>query len=96
MTVDKDIEPPSQGMDTNVTHEACDNDDVLVNSSREAIDFMGASTNQNFSSSNVKNKFDSSPHLDLSLRRPHPSGFEIQVTEERHTLRHSNASAFTW
>ncbi|KAI5568258.1 hypothetical protein BDE02_12G003500 [Populus trichocarpa] len=41
---------------------------------------MGASTNRSSSFNNVKINFDSSPHLDLSLRRSHPMGlrFEIQ------------------
>ncbi|KAI4338047.1 hypothetical protein L6164_016401 [Bauhinia variegata] len=39
-------------------------------------------------------KFEFSPQLDLSLRRSDPSIFENHVPEERHTLMHSDASAF--
>ncbi|KAJ9174349.1 hypothetical protein P3X46_017380 [Hevea brasiliensis] len=95
MTVNESVEPESQRMNSSVTREARDNNHVLVISSREAIDFMGTSAGYNSSLDNAKSKFDCSPHLDLCLTRCHPSSFEIQVTEERHTLRHSNASAFT-
>ncbi|KAJ8774681.1 hypothetical protein K2173_017127 [Erythroxylum novogranatense] len=79
---------------SNVACEVCDDNDVLINPSKKAFDFMGASGNQNYCSSNVKNKLDPSPHLDLSLKTSHPSGFEIQVAEARHALKHSNSSAF--
>ncbi|XP_034907975.1 two-component response regulator-like APRR5 isoform X1 [Populus alba] len=95
ITVDKEITPGSGRMTANIAIEGCDKIGALANSPREAIDFMGASTNHS-SFNNVEIHFGSSPHLDLSLRRSHPSGFETQVTEERHTLQHSNASAFTW
>ncbi|XP_043716642.1 two-component response regulator-like PRR95 isoform X2 [Telopea speciosissima] len=36
------------------------------------------------------------PLLELSLKRSHLSGSEGQRTDERHTLNHSNASAFSW
>ncbi|KAE9608808.1 putative response regulator and transcription factor RR-A-type family [Lupinus albus] len=39
-------------------------------------------------------KFDFSPQLDLSLRRSQPCNFQNELSEERHTLMHSNASAF--
>ncbi|KAJ7965245.1 Two-component response regulator-like [Quillaja saponaria] len=44
--------------------------------------------------SHVGGKFDSSPQLDLSLRRSHPSSFEKEVSEERPIIMYSNASAF--
>ncbi|XP_061956715.1 two-component response regulator-like APRR5 isoform X3 [Populus nigra] len=95
MDVDKEISPGNGRTDAYVAIESCDNDVALANSHREAFDFMGASTNRSSSFNNIKINFDSSPHLDLSLRRSHPSGFEIRDTEERRALRHSNASAFT-
>ncbi|CAK7324302.1 unnamed protein product [Dovyalis caffra] len=95
MTADKEISLGSGRMDANIGIKGCDNNDALANYPREAIDFMGASTNHSSSFNNVKINFGSSPHLDLSLRRSQPSGFEIQVTEEKQTLRHSNPSAFT-
>ncbi|KAG5229459.1 two-component response regulator APRR [Salix suchowensis] len=96
ITVDKEITPGSGIMTANIVIEGCDKIGALTNSPREAIDFMGASMNHSYSFNNVEIHFGSSPHLDLSLRRSHPRGFEIPVTEERHILRHSNASAFTW
>jgi pseudo-response regulator 5 len=95
MDVDKEISPGNGRTGAYVAIESCDNDVALANSHREAFDFMGASTNRSSSFNNVKINFDSSPHLDLSLRRYHPSGFEIRDTEERRALWHSNASAFT-
>ncbi|XP_042481279.1 two-component response regulator-like PRR95 isoform X2 [Macadamia integrifolia] len=47
-----------------------------------------------FSASN--NKLVCTPLLELSLKRSHLSGLENQGTDERHTLNHSNASAFSW
>ncbi|KAK2637520.1 hypothetical protein Ddye_032312 [Dipteronia dyeriana] len=87
-----DVEPGSQGKDLILTNEASD---VHVNSSREVIDFMGAFNNLKSSSNNYTSMSDSSSQLDLSLRRSHPRGFENQVTEQKFTLNHSNASAFT-
>jgi pseudo-response regulator 5 len=94
ITVDKEITPGSGRVTANIAIEGCDKIGALANSPREAIDFMGASTNHS-SFNNVEIHFCSSPHLDLSLRRSHPSGFEIRDTEERRALWHSNASAFT-
>ncbi|KAM1021047.1 hypothetical protein ACFX15_041450 [Malus domestica] len=97
----KGAKPESQRRDDNMTSEACDNNDLLVNSSRDITDFIGAfskypSSNQrNSSSSHTPSMFDSAPQLDLSLRRPDSSGFENRVNEKRHALGHSNASAFS-
>ena len=89
----KGVELESQRGDTNILVEA---GDALVDSPREAIDFMGTfNRNCNFSSINSTSKFDSSPHLDLSLRRCNPNIFENHVTKERPTLWHPNSSAFT-
>ncbi|KAK6155506.1 hypothetical protein DH2020_009754 [Rehmannia glutinosa] len=72
------------------------------NETEEAIDLIGAFDNHvkgTFGSSalNVRNanKFDIFPLLDLSLRRPHPSGSENQVNDERPRLNHSDASPFS-
>ncbi|KAL5538107.1 hypothetical protein UlMin_045295 [Ulmus minor] len=85
-----------------ITHgKACDGDNDLLNSCRDAIDFIGVSNDhwncsyRNAFSSNATSKFDSAPNLDLSLMRSNSSGIENQVIEKRHTLGHSNASAFT-
>ncbi|GLU12105.1 hypothetical protein SLE2022_288110 [Rubroshorea leprosula] len=80
-----------QRMDAIVSSEACD---AIASSSREAIDFMGTFSNKRSSSVNGTNKFDSHPGLDLSLR----SGTDLlgnHVSQERPTLWHPNASAFT-
>ncbi|KAE8678247.1 Two-component response regulator-like APRR9 [Hibiscus syriacus] len=89
-TVHKDVELENQRRDTNILAEA---GDVLVGSPREAIDFMGT-FNKNWNSSiNSARNFDSSPYLDLSLRRSNPHVSE-NVTQERPTFWHPNASAF--
>ncbi|XVF12761.1 hypothetical protein REPUB_Repub08aG0147300 [Reevesia pubescens] len=90
-TVCKGVELESQRRDTNISVEACD---ALVDSPREPIDFM-ATFNCNSSSINSTSKFDSSPYLDLSLRRCNSNVFENHVTQERPTLWHPNSSAFT-
>ncbi|KAG4957358.1 hypothetical protein JHK85_043738 [Glycine max] len=82
-----------------ISGEAHDNHYAQINSSKEAIDFIGSflthpiCTLKN-STINCTGKFDLSPQLDLSLRRSRPISFENELTEERHTLMHSNASAF--
>jgi pseudo-response regulator 5 len=80
---------------TTLGNENCDNNYTLVNSSREAIDLIGAFRNYPNGSSEGIDEFDSLPQLDLSLKRSHSSAFRNEYTEERRTLGHSNASAFT-
>ncbi|KAK3042066.1 hypothetical protein RJ639_001768 [Escallonia herrerae] len=96
--------PDSPQKSANAITEACDNNHVIVNSRREAIDLIGAIDNYcNCSYINSAldcgtNKINSSPQLDLSLRRSNPSGSVNQVTEETresHRLKHSDASAFS-
>ncbi|XP_057507156.1 two-component response regulator-like APRR5 [Actinidia eriantha] len=101
MTQGEDMETESKKGQANISSEACCDNHVLVNSSREAIDLIGAFDNyskcdfrSSFSSSSM-HKFDSSPPLDLSLRRSHLSGSVNQVSDGRHTLNHSDASAFS-
>ncbi|CAN4085623.1 unnamed protein product [Withania somnifera] len=68
---------------------------------KQAIDLIGAFDNYlkyNFKSSGYDtriNKGDSSPLLDLSLTRSHPSSSVNQFTNEKRRLNHSDASAFT-
>lgn len=68
---------------------------------KQAIDLIGAfdnylKCNSKSSVSNTRtNKGDSSPLLDLSLTRSHPSGSVNQFTNEKRRLNHSDASAFT-
>ncbi|XP_022736619.1 two-component response regulator-like APRR5 [Durio zibethinus] len=92
-SVYKGVELESQRRDTNILVEA---GDALDDSPREAIDFIGTfNKNWNSSSINSTSKFDSSPHLDLSLRRSNPNALENHVAQERPTLWHPNSSAFT-
>ncbi|PPR80648.1 hypothetical protein GOBAR_AA40066 [Gossypium barbadense] len=92
-TLYKGVELENQRRDTRVLVEA---GDALVDSPREAIDFMGT-FNKNCTSSSINSakKFDSSLFLDLSLRRSNPNVFENHVTQERPTLWHPSSSAFT-
>ncbi|KAF5450515.1 hypothetical protein F2P56_030857 [Juglans regia] len=94
-TLGKDAKPESQRRDDNISNEACDNNYATVNSSRETTDLIG--TFHNYPDCTYKGigEFESSPQLDLSLKRSHHSGFRNEHTEERRTLGHSNASAFT-
>ncbi|KAK8690475.1 hypothetical protein V6N13_074008 [Hibiscus sabdariffa] len=92
-TVHKGVELENQRRDSNILAEAGDG---RVGSPREAIDFMGTfNKNCNSSSINSARKFDSSPYLDLSLRRSNCNVSENHVTQERPTLWHPNSSAFT-
>ena len=96
----KGFKPESPRRDAYMSSADCDNNDVFVNCSRNAIDLIGAFDNHpncynKNSSSNVTSKFDSDPQLDLSLRRSRSNSYENHVTEKRQTLGHSNASAFT-
>lgn len=90
--------------DANMTCEAGDNNDAIINAYREAIDLIGEfdkyPKNCNFripSSIKGAHNIDLSPQLDLSLRRSQSSVSENPVnnTEERHILNHSNASPFS-
>lgn len=77
------------------------NNELLV-SSGGAIDLIGSFDNGaehlygDRSINNDKNKFESSPQLELSLRRSFPNNPEHDGVEEKHLLNHSNASAFSW
>lgn len=84
-----------------IAGEGCYNNHAPVNSSIEAIDLIGAFDNspkcgyRNSFSDNGPSKVDSSPLLDLSLRRSNPSGSVNQVSDGKPTLNHSDASAFS-
>lgn len=88
----KDVNVDSQRRDLVHSSEEVN---VHDNSSRQIIDFMGASNNLKTSSNSCNSKFDTFSHLDLSLRRSHPSSEENHVGENKFTLHHSDASAFT-
>ncbi|MBA0564038.1 hypothetical protein Golob_008996 [Gossypium lobatum] len=92
-TAYKGVELECQRTNMNISVEA---GNALADSPREAIDFMGTfNRNFNFSSINNTSKFDSSPPLDLSLRRCNNNDFENNVSRERPILWHPNSSAFT-
>ncbi|CAN1251134.1 Two-component response regulator-like APRR5 [Linum perenne] len=78
---------------TDINMEAGDSNSAKFN--REGIDFMGAAAVNKCAIENINSNFGSNPDLDPSLKSTHPGELEIQGTEERHTLRHSNTSAFT-
>ena len=82
--------------------EIHDTDNELAEPCRGAIDliakFENPSKNTDENSSLIcfgTNKFDFDPKLELSLR-DFSSSSRKQTTEERKTLNHSNASAFSW
>lgn len=91
----------NDAQDANIPSVACENNTVLGSMSGEAIDLIGAFNNSqkctygNSCLNNGSKKSDSTPQLDLSLRRSHPSTPENQIGDERHTLNHSNGSAFS-
>lgn len=91
---------PETMRDVNISSEACETTNVLFNRSRDAIDLNGVVNEtpncnyQNSSSSNGTSKFDYAPTLDLTLRS-NSGGIESHITERRHSLGHSNSSAFT-
>ncbi|GMH08825.1 hypothetical protein Nepgr_010665 [Nepenthes gracilis] len=92
------VERHSHGEVANCCTEACDITDVIVDSSREAINLIGTFDNNSrygFGTSvfdNEPRKFES-PQLDLSLRRFQLSGPENN--SNKRILNHSNASAFS-
>ncbi|KAL3524472.1 hypothetical protein ACH5RR_017306 [Cinchona calisaya] len=79
---------------------SCENNHV-IDSAREAIDLIGAfdnylnCANRSGGPNTGTNKVDVLPQLDLSLRRSLPSVSVNQVTDKRHKLNHSDASAFS-
>lgn len=85
----------------NVSSEAVDKNNVPANSSREAIDLIGAFENYpklsyiSLGSTYGTNKVEYSSLLDLTLRSSHPSGSVNQVADDGHRLKQSDASAFS-
>ena len=87
--------------DENAVSDGCGDNDGIMNSYRQAINLIGAFENNSHAcyvdcpSNYGMRQPDFSPHLDLSLKRSDPSAFGNQKTEERQTLKHSDASAFS-
>lgn len=101
ITQGEDMGSESQWKCSNVITEDCDKNHVTFDSSGEAIDLIGAFNNYtkcSYRGSVLKydrTKVESSPLLDLSLRRTHPTCSVNQTTDEKHGLKHSDSSAFS-
>lgn len=101
ITQGEDMGSESQWKCSNVITEDCDKNHVAFDSSREAIDLIGAFNNYpkcSYRGSVLnydRSKVESSPPLDLSLRRSCPTCSVNQTTDEKHWLKHSDSSAFS-
>lgn len=75
--------------------------DESIEPTSQAIDLIGTfsdhpnSTVELCDVNDAMNKFENYPQLELSLRKFFPCSSNDQGTEERHTLNHSSASAFS-
>lgn len=100
ITLGKGSKPESIRGDAVISGDGRENINGIFSHSRDCIDLNGVlndnqnSNYQNSSSSNGTSKFYSAPKLDLTLRS-NSGDFESHMVEKRHTLGHSNASAFT-
>lgn len=100
MAKGEDVVAESQQELAHIFSEATDNHITLDSCAREAIDLIGGFDNyprcsyRSFENTGP-NKAGSSLLLDLSLRRSNPSLSLNQVGDERQTLNHSDASAFS-
>lgn len=96
----KDASPEIQERDAKVPMVAWGDNVVMINSYKEAINLIGSFDNIHQSSyvdcspNHGIRKSEVSSELGLSLRRSEEC-FTGQRTEERHTLKHSDASAFS-
>lgn len=87
---------------TDITGENHGCNEKRTESSNGAIDLISTFGNHpkdcnQFSSTNDGiNKDGFAPQLELSLRRFQPCGSKTRGSGERHTLNHSNSSAFSW
>jgi pseudo-response regulator 5 len=103
MSQNEVVQAESNRGNANTASEIHSCDDELVEPSNGAIDLIGTFDNRpkctdgnsSYEDGSTK-KFEFVPHLELSLRRTCPSSSNYQGTDERHTLIHSNASAFSW
>ncbi|XP_059634453.1 two-component response regulator-like PRR95 isoform X2 [Cornus florida] len=102
MTTYASMEPESRRENADVTGAFHCDIDELVEPTSEAIDLIGkfesrpTDTYGHFGAKGETTKFAFAPQLELSLRRFHPSCSKNEGTDERSTLNHSNASAFSW
>lgn len=96
----KDVCPEIHERDAKSATVVCGDNIASINSFKEAINLIGAfdkndrSSYMDSSSNHVTSKSEVLPELDLSLRR-FESCFSSQRTEEKHTLKQSDASAFS-
>ncbi|GAV74745.1 Response_reg domain-containing protein/CCT domain-containing protein [Cephalotus follicularis] len=102
MIRDEGVEPERDRGNANIHCGTCGLNDEPVEPCNGAIDLIGTfdshikTFNRHSIYSKGVNKFEFAPQLELSLRRFCPSSLKDQENEERHTLNHSNASAFSW
>ncbi|KAL3521715.1 hypothetical protein ACH5RR_019864 [Cinchona calisaya] len=100
ITQGEDVSSGARWEQYHTTGHGFENNHVMA-SAREAIDLIGAfdnylkCSNRSRDSNAGTNKVDLLPQLDLSLRRSLPIGSVNQVTDEKHRLNHSDASAFS-
>ncbi|KAK3445712.1 hypothetical protein EUGRSUZ_A01405 [Eucalyptus grandis] len=99
LTQIKDARSEVHRGDENAASDWCGDNDGIMNSYRQAINLIGAFENNSHvcyvdrPSNYGMRQSDLSTHLDLSLKRSDPSAFGNH--EERQTLKHSDASAFS-
>ncbi|KAL5859438.1 hypothetical protein ACOSQ3_000746 [Xanthoceras sorbifolium] len=95
------VGPESDIGDANLTTGIHGCNDELIEPASRAIDLIGTFNNHPTSTerqcifNDGMNKFEFAPQLELSLRKVFPSCSKDQGTDERHTLNHSTASAFS-
>ncbi|KAK6926091.1 Signal transduction response regulator, receiver domain [Dillenia turbinata] len=96
-----DVEFESHRAGPNVSNEARENNNPLLDSCREAMDLFGSSNNEvkrsygGSGSDTPVCSLDSPPYLDLSLRRFQYSHADNLASHQRQKLNHSDASAFS-
>ncbi|CAN0922757.1 Two-component response regulator-like APRR5 [Linum grandiflorum] len=92
-TTYKDVRAETERTRTDLNTDTHDSNRAKFN--REGIDVAFGCPVNKCAAENMKTNFDSNPDLDPSLKCNHSGDLEIQGTEEKHSLRHSNTSAFT-
>ncbi|KAK4745438.1 hypothetical protein SAY87_011750 [Trapa incisa] len=100
LSCNKDASHDIHERDAKIAPMVCDDKVTAASCYREAINFIGAFDKNawgsyvDFSLNNGIRKSELLPELDLSLRRS-GSSFPSQRTEEKHTLKQSDVSAFS-
>lgn len=103
ITENRGVQEETNRRNAGMSSKVCGRDDELVEPSSAVIDLIGTFDNQpkciylnGNNKDGVTKTFEFVPHLELSLRRTCSSSSNYQGTEERPTLNHSSASAFSW